>query len=79
MALTHSQRGSIGADTIHAQGKTNTRPARAAWLRKFEREVDPRGELNPAERARRAEYARRAYMTRLSAKGVAARQAKTGT
>lgn len=43
---------------------------------RFEREVDPDGVLNPAERARRAECARKAHMERLSKAGVAARQAR---
>jgi hypothetical protein len=29
---------------------------------KFEREVDPEGKLSPQERAKRAEYARKAHM-----------------
>lgn len=43
---------------------------------RFEREVDPDGVLTPAERARRAECARKAHMLRLSKAGVAARQAR---
>ncbi len=61
-----SMRSRIGALTAHARGSTNTGPARAAFLSKFEREVDPGGTLEPTERARRAEYARRAHFTRLA-------------
>jgi hypothetical protein len=42
-----------------------TRPARQAFLRRFEREVDPDGKLPPDERRRRAEHALRAHMLRL--------------
>lgn len=42
-----------------------TRPAREAFLRRFEDEVDPDRKLPPDERARRASHALRAYMLRL--------------
>jgi len=42
-----------------------TRPAREAFLKRFEREVDPDGKLPPDERARRANHALRAHMLRL--------------
>lgn len=42
-----------------------TRPARQAFLAKFEKEVDPDGKLPPEERARRANHALRAYMLQL--------------
>lgn len=51
-----------------------TASARAAAADRFEREVDPDGVLDPAERARRAEYARRLWFTQLSRKGVEARK-----
>lgn len=38
-----------------------TAPARKALLDRFERQVDPEGTLDPAERARRANHARRAH------------------
>jgi hypothetical protein len=38
----------------------------AGLLARFEREVDPDGTLPPAERARRAECARKAHMQRLA-------------
>lgn len=68
----------IGAYSLHAQGKTNTAPARAAFLRRFEDEVDPDHELDPAERARRAGHARKAYFARLALKSAQARR-KRGT
>jgi hypothetical protein len=41
---------------------------------KFEREVDPEGKLSPQERAKWAEYARRAHMQRLALKSAKARR-----
>jgi hypothetical protein len=35
-------------------------------MSRFEREVDPDGALDPAERARRASHAKTAYFTRLA-------------
>ena len=49
---------------------------RAAVLARFDREGDPEGLLEPDERRRRAEQARRAYFARLSLAAVKARQAK---
>jgi hypothetical protein len=51
-----------------------TRPAREAFLHRFEREVDPDGVLPPAERSRRAQHALRAHMLRLAKHSVAARR-----
>lgn len=65
-------RARIGALALHAQGKTNTYAARAAFLAKFEAEVDPGGILPPEERARRAQLALRAHMAKLAL--VAARK-----
>jgi hypothetical protein len=51
-----------------------TEPARRALLERFEREVDPDGLLSPAERARRAGHARKAYFTRLALRSAQARR-----
>ncbi|WP_006247202.1 hypothetical protein [Mycolicibacterium tusciae] len=51
-----------------------TRPARKAALERFEREVDPEGALTPQERAKRAEWARKAHMQRMAMKSAAARK-----
>ncbi len=51
-----------------------TAPARAAMLARFELQVDPDGILAPAERAKRAESARRAYFTRLALKSARTRR-----
>ena len=60
--------------------KTDDRSARTAKARKaaldrFEREVDPHGELTPQERSIRAEHARKAYFARLALKSAQARRA----
>lgn len=52
-----------------------TRPAREAFLKRFETEVDPDGQLAPEERYRRAEHAKRAYMLSLAKRAVASRKA----
>ena len=51
-----------------------TAAARAAFLDRFEREVDPDGVLPPEQRARRAEHARKAYFTRLALASAKARR-----
>jgi hypothetical protein len=77
--LSHEQRqiyGRLGAPTVHAQGKTNTAPARAAFDARFEREVDPDGVLTPVERAKRAEHARKLHFARMALASVKARKKK---
>ena len=56
-----------------------TRPAREAFLKRFEREVDPDGKLAPDERRRRAEHAKRAYMLRLRKRAMTSRRAPAST
>ncbi len=51
-----------------------TAPARAALMDRFERQVDPDGVLDPAERARRAEHARQAHMKRMALASVPSRR-----
>lgn len=69
-----SLRARIAAHSLHAAGKTNTEPARRAFLARFEHEVDPSGSLAPEERAKRAEHARKAYFLRLAQKSAKARR-----
>ena len=57
-----------------ADPSARTEPARRALLDRFEREVDPDGVLPPAERARRAGHARKAYFTRLALRSAQARR-----
>lgn len=75
---THAQRvliGRLGAYALHSRYDSTelVRPAREAFWSKFEREVDPDGVLDPTERARRAEMARKAYFTRLALLSAQAR------
>ena len=69
-------RARIAAHLLHAQisdPAEHTAPARAAFLSRFEREVDPDGVLDPEERARRAEHAKKAYFLKLA---LASRKAR---
>jgi hypothetical protein len=69
-------RARIAAHVLHAQisdEAEHTAPARAAFLSRFEREVDPEGLLDPHERARRAEHAKKAYFLKLA---LASRKAR---
>jgi hypothetical protein len=70
-------RARLAAHELHARiadPSAHTAPARRAFLDRFEREVDPDGILPPADRARRAEHARKAYFTRLALKSAKARR-----
>lgn len=65
----------------HSWAKTEDRnkrtaPGRAAADARFERQVDPDGVLDPVERAKRAESARKAYFTELALKSHRARLAR---
>jgi hypothetical protein len=73
-----SLRGRLAAHVLHARRdpRQTTANGRAAFLARFEREVDPAGELDPSERRRRAEQARRAYFIRLSLAALQARRAR---
>lgn len=56
-----------------ADPTARTAPARAAFLDRFAREVDPDGTLPPAERERRAASARKAHFTRLALRSARVR------
>jgi len=51
-----------------------TAPARRAFVERFEQQVDPDGVLAPAERARRADHARRAHYLRMALLSARARR-----
>ena len=72
-----SRRGRIGSAVVHSRydGRDLTAAARAAFLARFEHDVDPDGTLAPEERRRRAEHARRAHMLRLARLSAIARKA----
>jgi hypothetical protein len=71
-------RARIGAYSLHAQydSRQLTAPAREAFLARFAQEVDPTGILSPEERERRAEFARKAYFTRLALRSSQVRAKK---
>lgn len=54
--------------------EARTRPARAAFLARFERQVDPDNVLPPHERRVRAESAKLAYFKRLALRSARARR-----
>ncbi len=72
--------GRIGAYRLHAthDPRETTARARAAFLSRFEREVDPNGTLPEHERRRRAEYARKAHFARLALASARARSKGRG-
>ena len=59
-----------------ADPTARTAPAREAFIRKFEDQVDPDRTLDPADRSRRAEHARKAHYKRLALKSARARQSR---
>ncbi len=67
-------RARLAAHALHAQGGTNTAPARKAFDARFERAVDPDRTLDPVVRAKRAEHARKAYFLGLALKSAQARR-----
>jgi hypothetical protein len=80
---THSERvlaGRIGAYTVHSRydGLEITAAARRAFNARFEDQVDPDHVLTPAERAKRAEMARKAYFARLALKSAQVRRKRAG-
>ena len=64
----------LGAYRMHAAGKTNTQPARAAFEARFYAGIPE--DLPPAERDRRASFARQAHFTELALKSSMARSRK---
>ncbi len=79
MSLTPAQRSlraRIGGHALHASvdSTVHTAPARAAFLAKFEDEVDPDHLLPEPERKRRAEHARKAYFAKLAMASAKARR-----
>jgi len=74
---TPAQRGRIGAHVSWsrtADRAARTEPGRKSFLARFEREVDPDGILAEAERLKRAEHARKAYMQKLALVSAARRR-----
>jgi hypothetical protein len=79
MALTPEQRSlraRMGSYALQAKYdmREHTKPAREAFMARFEREVDPDGVLSPAERMRRAEAAKTLHFQKLAWKSAKARR-----
>ena len=70
----------VHASWANTEDRTKrTEPARKAATDRFERQVDPQLKLPPAERARRAEHARKAHMYSLALKSAKARRRKASS
>jgi hypothetical protein len=79
MALTPEQRRLRAQIAAHIRWSledptANAVRAQAGLVARFERQVDPDGTLEPAERARRVESARKAHMKRLALKSANTRR-----
>ncbi len=59
-----------------ADRSARTAAGRKAMLDRFEREVDPDGVLDPAERALRADSAKKAHFARLALRSAQVRRRK---
>lgn len=79
-SLTPEQRRTrarAAAYALHAQGGTSTKAGTAAFMARFERQVDPDEVLDPAERSRRAQFALRAHMASLALKASRTRSTRS--
>lgn len=72
-------RGRLGAFALHAKydARETTKKAREVFMSRWDQEVDPNNVLEPTERQRRAEAAKRAYFARLAYRS-ALKRAKHG-
>ncbi len=75
------QRARLAAHVLHSRHDSRklTENARSAFLARFERQVDPDGVLPLAERARRAEHAKKAHMLGLALKSAQVRRTGKAT
>jgi hypothetical protein len=77
--MTKNMNRRIAAEVSWARTRdrsARTRHGREAFLKRFEKEVDPDGILSPEERRERAEHAKRAYMLQLAKRSAAVRKAR---
>lgn len=80
MSTTSNERslqGKLAAHTSWAQTENRsarTLPARQKFYESFERKVDPEGRMSPADRAKAAESARKAFYTQMALKSAKARR-----
>lgn len=77
LAALYGRVGGLRLAATH-DSREYTAAGRRAFLDRFERAVDPAGELQAEERARRATAARKAYMAELAVKSAVARRARRG-
>jgi len=68
--------GAFAAHAKHGWAHMTAAAQRAANITRFEKQVDPEGRLPSAERATRADQARRAHMKLLAVRAVQARRVK---
>jgi len=69
MPMTSEQRSlrsRLGAYTVHSRGLTDTEPTRAAFMARFEREVDPESKLSSAKGQSEPRRLGRPTLTRLA-------------
>lgn len=84
MDLTPEQRSLRSRMAAHtswartADRTERTRPARDAFMRRFEDQVDPECKLSEAERLRRAEQAKKAHFLQLALRSSRARRTARG-
>lgn len=73
-----SLRSRLAALELHSRtdGTAHTAPARSAFIKRFETQVDPDHRLPAPERERRAQLALRGHMTRLAFKSAQSRQGR---
>ena len=82
--LTPEERSLLARAAVHtswantADPSARTKPARDAFLAKFEDQVDPEHKLPETERARRALAARKAHFSRLAYLSARARRLAKG-
>jgi hypothetical protein len=74
-----SLRARMGGYAVSAKHDTReiTKPAREAFMARFERQVDPDGVLPEAERQRRAEAAKKLHFQRMAWKSAKVRRARS--
>jgi hypothetical protein len=75
-----AMRGKVGAYRKWAQTSDRadaTAPARSAFMRRFEDEVDPQRELSEFERQQRAHFAMRAFMADITRRRVLSRRRRS--
>ena len=72
-------RARMAAHVLHSRvdSTAHTQPARRAFLARFEDQVDPDRSLEPEERRRRAEHAKRAHMQALAMRSAKARSRRS--